>query len=147
MKHLLLVLISIFCSELSSVDNPGAPDLVGALEVRAQPFEKQTEQVSGGAAASTAFGKFETFLDTELNKVHRALIRSLPKPEQEKLKNAQRHWIQFRDAEFDFMKSRWTSQTSGSSWTLHIGSGRTGFIKRRAIELTRYCEQTDGCKF
>jgi uncharacterized protein YecT (DUF1311 family) len=146
MKKLLLILVSLSCGVLFSVDNPEAPDLVGAFETRVQPFEKQSDQVSGGAAASTAFGKYEKFLDAELNKVHRALLHSLPKPDQEKLKKSQRQWILFRDSEFDFMGARWNAETSGSSWTLQSGQGRTGFIKKRVIELLRYCEQAASCK-
>lgn len=146
MHQTIAVLLSVFSICLLGVDNPDAPDLVGAFETRIQSLEKQNEQFTGGAAASSAYAKYETFLDGELNKVFSALIRSLSKTDQQKLKRAQRNWIQFRDAEFDFMRSKWTAATVGSSWTLHLGGGQTALIKKRILELLRYCEQTSSCR-
>ncbi|QPF71976.1 DUF1311 domain-containing protein [Roseateles sp. DAIF2] len=121
-----------------AIDNPDAPDRVGAFERRAAPLEQGLEASDGGGAAAQAGRAYDAFLDSELNIAYRELLSKLDDPARQALVEAQRRWLLFRDAEYGFMGRHWTRERSGSSASLSIAGYRSALVKTRIVQLLRY---------
>lgn len=122
-----------------ALDNPDAPDYVAQFNARSQVHEQAADDpklTNPGIAA--AYYNYELFLDKELNAAYQLLRSKLPKAQKEELKNSQRQWIKFRDAEFEFINHNWTRAHFGSSFILSRGGYRTSIIKNRVIRLLHY---------
>ncbi|MEJ2611661.1 MAG: lysozyme inhibitor LprI family protein [Candidatus Thiodiazotropha sp.] len=51
-----------------------------------------------------AYDDYQIFLDKELNNAYGILMKHLPDAQKKELKQSQRNWIKFRDAEFRLIK-------------------------------------------
>ena len=77
--------------------------------------------------------------DKEMNKYYKLLIDSLNNNEKEKLKEAQRQWLTYRDKELIFSYEMYGNK-DGTMWT-NVSTGRhLEIVKQRAIELKAYYE-------
>jgi len=86
-------------------------------------------------AARWAEGEWGKLLD----KNYQALMKSLSKKEQAKLKAAQSRWEKHRDAEFDFNGTFW-SGFEGTAYPVFAVSFRSDFVRERALQLGRYLD-------
>lgn len=77
--------------------------------------------------------------DRELNRVYRILIRTLADDERTLLRQAQRRWIAYRDAEYQLMRSLYGS-LAGNTWTLVIAYEETVIVRERVLELQNYLD-------
>ena len=122
-----------------AIDNPDAPDYVAEFEQRAQPFATVIHQQAKTTQETLkAYADYEKFLDKELNDVYKKLIGKLGAEQQTKLKKSQRDWIKYRDTEFDFIASNWTTKNFGSSSVLSRGDYRTSILRNRVEQLLYY---------
>lgn len=140
----LLSVALVFVSQaaiVEALDNPDAPDRVGAFERRAAPFEKELAATDGGSAAARAGHAYATFLDGELNAAYNALLPKLESPAREALIESQRRWLRFRDAEYKFIARQWTRARSGTSASLSVAGYRNALVKERVVELLRYAAE------
>lgn len=71
--------------------------MLALIATHSNPANAQSQSEMNRKAAQ----EFET-ADATLNKVFKQLIGKLDAEGKEKLKNAQRAWVQFRDAQADF---------------------------------------------
>lgn len=128
-------------ASVAAIDNPDAPDRVGAFERRAAPLEQQLAATDGGGAAVRAGQEYASFLDAELNAAYRTLVAHLQSPAREALVESQRRWLHFRNAEFSFIARHWTRERSGSSASLSAAGYRNALTKERVIQLLRYAAE------
>lgn len=73
----------------------------------------------------------------ELNKNYSLLISKLVVDEKEKLKNAQRNWILYRDREMEFASTMYLN-LQGTIWRIVLENRQTELTKQRALELKVY---------
>ncbi|MBI3560945.1 MAG: DUF1311 domain-containing protein [Gammaproteobacteria bacterium] len=133
---LLLLGVAIPCR---AIDNPDAPDYVAEFQQRAQEFEVAIHQQAKTTQESLkAYANYELFLDKELNNAYQALLPKLAPDLQKKIKQSQRDWVKYRDAEFEFIAENWTPQHFGSSAVLSRGGYRTTIINNRVMQLLYY---------
>jgi uncharacterized protein YecT (DUF1311 family) len=126
---------------VSAIDNPDAPNLVDEFKARSQPYNDAINDPDNTSRDYLlAYDKYQTFLDDELNNAYKILMSKLEKPQQQQLKTAQRNWIKFRDAEFDFIDNNWTRQEFGSSAGLSRGAYRSSIIRDRVLQLLNYAK-------
>lgn len=138
---LLLILFAFIPSALLAIDNPDAPDLVGDFLHRAAPLEKAVGLAGdGGRDDILVYRKYQAFLDEELNRAYRLLMSKLDPPLRSELRDTQRRWIAFRDAEFIFINGNWTRDRFGSSANISRGAYRCTIIKDRVIQLLLYAK-------
>lgn len=124
-----------------AIDNPDAPDLIGEFETREQDFLKKINNPNNGTRDYLiAYDDYLKFLDDELNKAYQLIKSKLPEARQGELKNAQRNWIKFRDAEFELINNNWTRQNFGSSSGISRGSYRSTIVKNRVLQLLHYAK-------
>ena len=71
--------------------------------------------------------------DARLNQTYKALLDQVDKPAQEKLKAAQRAWLQFRDAEAAFVAD--AEARGGSMEAMSSTTTSTALTKHRTEEL------------
>lgn len=128
-------------ASVCAIDNPDAPDRVGAFARRAAPFEERLAATDGGSAAVRAGQAYSGFLDVELNAAYRLLLANLQGPARDALVESQRRWLQFRNAEYRFIASQWTHERSGSSASLSAASYRNALTKDRVVQLLRYAAE------
>lgn len=128
-------------ASVGAIDNPDAPDRVGAFERRAAPFERQLAATDGGSAAMRAGRAYASFLDVELNAAYRMLLAHLENPAREALVESQRRWLHFRSAEFRFITRHWTRERNGSSASLSVAGYRNALTKERVVQLLRYAAE------
>ncbi len=85
------------------------------------------------------FIKSQDLWDKELNKYYKLLLSVLDTSAQQKLKEAQRQWILFRDKEIQLIHDAYGSN-DGSMWNLAIADRINQLIRQRAVDLIGYYE-------
>ncbi len=140
MNKVIFVCFFLFAPFSFAIDNPDLPDYVGQFNFRAKPFEQNIANRAGAAAAeiSGLYNAYYLFLDEELNKAFKDLLKKLPKDEQKKLKASQKAWIAFRNGESDFIILHWTAAHSGSSSALSVGVYKSEIVRQRIVHLLNY---------
>ncbi len=122
-----------------ALDNPDAADLVSEFQARSEKYETVIyQQAQTERETVLAYRHYEQFLDQELNQAYSALMEKLKGAPKRALTVSQRHWIQYRDAEFMFIASNWTVANFGTSSALSKGAYRTTLIKDRVVGLLNY---------
>lgn len=125
-----------------SIDNPDAPDYVGEFDARSKPHEQRVfEQAGSARQISRAYGDYEAFLNRELQQAYDALRPCLSPASKQRLLAAQRQWLRYRDAEFEFIDDNWTLDRFGSSYPISRGAARVLVVRGRVVELLRYLKE------
>lgn len=74
--------------------------------------------------------------DAQMNATYAKLMQALDADARAKLRQAQRRWVAFRDAEFEAIAAQYRS--GGTMDALDISSTRLDLVKRRALDLAGY---------
>ena len=83
--------------------------------------------------AMTAYERW----DAELNAVYQELMANLPSAAADQLRDSQRHWLAFRDAEFEAIGEIYGNQ-QGSMWPLIMAGARLDLLQQRVETLIEY---------
>lgn len=75
--------------------------------------------------------------DTELNKTYKELLDLLTTEQKEKLKIAQREWIEYRDKEIEFSNQLYYDM-QGTMWIPIAAQTKLDLTRKRTIELESY---------
>lgn len=75
--------------------------------------------------------------DIEMNKYYKLLMDTLKTNKREKLRDAQRQWLVYRDKEFEFIGTMYGNM-DGTMWKIVAADCRNSFVRQRALELTSY---------
>lgn len=135
----IIVAFLLFKTPLWAIDNPDAPNYVGAFKVHSEPYLQAINKPDNSTRAILkAYNSYQKFLDKELNTAYTKLMAKLSEERKGELKKSQRNWIKFRDAEFDFINHNWTRATFGSSFAISRGAYRCSIIEQRVIQLFHY---------
>lgn len=135
----LLCFLSLYAVTASGIDNPDTPDYANKFLNQVNKYEEKIMQGNYGTQDYIhAYAEYEDFLDKELNRTYHLLMEHLDKDSQAALKNSQRKWLNYRDAEFDFIRLNWNKDSFGSSSAISRGDYRTTIIKNRVISLFHY---------
>ena len=138
MQSILLVVASLI-NPACAIDNPGAPNYIGDLELREQVYLTAIDKPGNGSRDYLiAYDDYQNFLDKELNQAYNLLKEKLPEARKQELKASQRQWIKYRDAEFELINNNWTRESFGSSSGISRGSYRCKVIKNRVLQLLHY---------
>jgi uncharacterized protein YecT (DUF1311 family) len=122
-----------------AIDNPDTPDYVADFLKQDQRYKSEImKTVNTTVGFISAYTAYEEFLDKELNKAYNSILDHLDKNTQWKLRNSQRKWLKYRDAEFEFIMLNWNRNKFGSSFVISRGDYRTKIIKNRIILLLSY---------
>ncbi|MBL8472385.1 MAG: DUF1311 domain-containing protein [Rhodocyclaceae bacterium] len=125
-----------------AIDNPDAPDLAAAFEVRAKHYEARVAAAAGGGPElSVALAEYAKFLDQELNAAYAGAHARLGAAGKADLRAAQRRWLAWRDAEGAFIDGQWTQSTAGSSYLLTRALARAAPVRERTLSLLRYLRE------
>src|SRR5262249_55786293 len=76
--------------------------------------------------------------DKELNRVYSELLTKLKEPDKKRLKEAQRAWIKFRDAEVEWLWSQAMYGQGGTLAPVIVSDVGRDFLKERVCQLQRY---------
>ena len=134
-----LIILSLVVSSACALDSPDAPAFLNILKKNEEPYLAAINNPDNGTRDYlVAYNKYEQFLDGELNKAYQLVISKLPEQQQKELKEAQRNWIKFRDAEFEFIKDNWTRDNFGSSAGMSRGGYRCSIVRNRVVQLLNY---------
>ncbi|MGB7757984.1 MAG: lysozyme inhibitor LprI family protein [Salinisphaera sp.] len=139
MKYWALALL-LFCSVAGAVDNPDAPDYLGAFHQRMQVYQQRIDRARTTADMSLALVAKAKALDHELNTAYRMLMARLSPAQRTALRASQRQWLKCRDNEFSFINKTFTRQSHGTSSVLTVGHARNALVYARAQELWDYLE-------
>lgn len=74
--------------------------------------------------------------DKELNKVYNTLLKELSATGKENLKNSQKQWLTYRDAEFKAIGAIYDLE--GTLWPLTMATARNDVLKYRVLTLQGY---------
>jgi uncharacterized protein YecT (DUF1311 family) len=114
-------------------------------EKKENPIEVQLQKCLDIPANHTTAGMCDCVFaaekawDKELNKYYKLLMDKLPAAEKQQLKEAQRKWLEYRDAEMK-LKSGIFGTLNGTMWQ-NISAGRSmQIVQQRAEELEEYYE-------
>ncbi len=122
-----------------ALDNPDAPDYLGQFQAQANKYETALDESSDNTRAyAEASGRYEKFLDMELNTAYRNLHNKLDAPQKEKLQASQKAWLSYRDTEFSFITDNWSQQNFGSSSLLSRAMYRASIVRNRVEQLLSY---------
>lgn len=81
--------------------------------------------------------------DEELNKYYKLLMSLLDSAGKEKLKIAQRQWIEFRDKEFEIINELYLGQMQGTMWIVIAAGRKTDIVRDRAGQLAGYYDSIE----
>ncbi|SHO62769.1 lysozyme inhibitor LprI family protein [Algoriphagus zhangzhouensis] len=81
--------------------------------------------------------------DEELNKYYKLLMSLLDSAGKEKLKIAQRQWIEFRDKEFEMINELYPGQMQGTMWIVIAAGRKTDIVRNRAGQLAGYYDSIE----
>ena len=124
-----------------AIDDPDAPDRIGAFTRQAEGFEQQFAEASNDQAQSRVATEYGRFLDAELNSAFRNLSKRLDPAERQALLTAQRRWLVFRDAEIGFIDQNWTPQHFGTSSRLSRAIHSHALTRSRVEQLLAYLRE------
>ena len=134
-----LIILSLVVSSACAIDNPDAPAFIKALQENEKPYLLAINNPGNGSRDYLiAYNKYEKFLDGEMNKAYQLVISKLPEQQQKELKEAQRNWLKFRDAEFELISNNWTRDNFGSSSGISRGDYRCTIVRNRVVQLFNY---------
>jgi len=140
-RGLVALALSATTAGVWAIDNPAAPDRVGAFEARAAPFEARLAATDGGGAAVQAGAAYARFLDAELDTACRTLRDRLDAPARTALVRSRQQWLRFRDAQRRFITLQWTRERNGTSAILSVAEYSNAIVRRRVIQLLRYAAE------
>ena len=134
-----LTVICILSPIVYAIDNPDAPDYISEFKSREKTYiDKINDPKNTNQEYLAAYNDYLIFLDKELNDAYRLLVPKLQKNQQEELKNSQKKWLKFRDAEFKFIVNNWTRDNFGSSAWISRGDYRTTIVRERVMQFLHY---------
>lgn len=113
------------------------------MQTDKHPIDLKIEQCLSIDSNQSTFGMINCIRtameewDTELNKYYSLLIDKLSIDEQEKLRAAQRKWLEYRDKEFEFIETM-HGNMEGTMWKIVEADSRNNVVRQRALELTSY---------
>jgi len=81
--------------------------------------------------------------DTLLNEGYQQFLSKLPKKEKELFVDAQRKWIKFRDAEFEFINYYYYQQEKGTLFFVMGDFRKMEMVKKRALEIQEYIQSLE----
>lgn len=136
-----VLIFTVFSGHAFAIDNPDAPDLIAAFEVKEKSFIAALENPNNGYRENlVAYTDYQEFLDKELNVVYKTLQAKLPKDNQQQLKQAQLNWLKYRDLEFTLIENTWTKEAFGSSSSITRGQYKATIVRTRVIQLMHYAK-------
>lgn len=122
-----------------AIDDPDSPDIVAEFRARCERFETRVQEQGGNTQDTRlAFSQYEKFLDQELNHAYLRLLQQTMGGPKQDLVLSQRRWLQFRDAEFQFIGSNWNIANFGTSSAVSRGTYRSAIVKDRVLVLLHY---------
>ena len=119
---------------------------IGSLRAQSDikhPIDIEREKCHNSSATQTTLDMIDCEMtaaekwDQELKYYYKALMNRLNKDQQEFLRQSQRKWIAFRDAEFSFSNNYYID---GTMWKIVDASTRANFIRSRTLQLKEYWE-------
>jgi uncharacterized protein YecT (DUF1311 family) len=131
-----ILLMSTF--NVFAIDNPGAPDRISKFKSRMSTYVDKANNASSTIDIIEKYYEYEQALDKELNSAYSFLMSRLDDDSKKMLRESQRQWIKYRNAEFAFIEENWTRANFGSSFVISRGSYKTNFIRERIIQLLSY---------
>lgn len=128
-------------SHVGAIDNPDSPDFVRQLEQNERPYLKKINSPGNGTRDTLlAYHHYKVFLDTELNRAYKLVMKNLPDEYKKDLKESQRNWLKYRDAEFELINNNWDRKKFGSSFAISRGQYTSNIIRSRVVQLYRYAQ-------
>ncbi|MBT8379336.1 MAG: DUF1311 domain-containing protein [Ignavibacteria bacterium] len=112
-------------------------------ETEKHPIDIKVEECIANESNQTTIGMINCIQtameewDAELNKYYKRLMNTLNTDEQEKLRDAQRQWLVFRDKEFEFIGMRY-GKMEGTMFNIIEADSRSNIVRQRALELKSY---------
>lgn len=107
-------------------------------------MDKCMEEDPSTHGVSNCASEFKEKWDAELNRAYKEVMGMLPKQGQELLRNAQRAWIPWRDAEFKLLSAVYNAvyeKGGGSMFVTFHAVANMAVVKNRALELLAYVEE------
>ena len=124
-----------------ALDNPDAGDYISVFQERSEEFERIIYKLAKNQEdIISTYIRYSEFLDQELNRSYIALNNLLDENSRHALQKSQRLWIQFRDAEYDFIDKNWIPANFGSSSSVSRSAYRNSILKNRVLELLYYLQ-------
>lgn len=131
----------LLCSSVWAIDNPDSSDPLESFRTKARPFAAQIQSPANSTQDyHRIYGDYLQFLDKELNQAYQSLMTRLGDTEKRQLRLAQRQWLKYRDAEFQFVDRNWTAAQFGSSSGLSRGAYKTSLVRARVEALLGYLQ-------
>ena len=111
------------------------------FEQQCGTFENRLQnEAKNDAELVKSYAAYEKFLDSDLNKAYRKVLAHLTDKNRFGLVASQKAWLKYRDVEYQFLDSNWTSANFGSSSTLTRHASKRLLVKQRAFALLTYAE-------
>lgn len=105
-------------------------------------LEKALEKDPSTAAMKQATYYASDMWDKEMNKSYQHLMKRLPKEKQEILRESQKQWIKFRDADREVL-NKIVADQQGSIYQVTAASDWLELVRSRALQLDEYDKSFD----
>ena len=132
MHRLALCLATLACLAAAAPPPMTAKAIDTRLDACMQDHVSTAEMVDCAAAAARAY-------DATLNATYQALLAGLDAPSAQKLRDAQRKWLQFRDADAEVWHAPWVAGT-GTILRVESGAHAVSLLRSRVESLVELAE-------
>lgn len=105
-------------------------------KIESNKFQKSSEFTTQGWVELE--GKYIKIWDSELNNTYNMLLNKLNDKETEKLRNAQKGWLQYHINESEFINESWDDLGLGSQGRVQLIISVKDRIRQRTLQLMEY---------
>ena len=134
LKLIVLFLIPFSCLVTNAAEDEPQKEKEHTIDIW---LGKQLETHYSTAGMLNALYEGQEMWDKELNLVYARLMKQLPKTKQTILKNSQRAWITFRDANSKLINATIADQ-QGSMYRVEAADAHYRAVKSRVLQLLEY---------
>jgi uncharacterized protein YecT (DUF1311 family) len=142
LKLAIALLFAVFASPVFAAENfcdTGKPHPIDVW------FEQAMDKTQGITInIRNVQGEAYSRWDEELNRVYTELLTKLKGPDKNRLKEAQRAWIKFQDAEVAWLWSKAMYGQGGTLAPVIVSDVGRDFLKQRVCQLERYKKMAYG---
>lgn len=130
MKILLIILLTLF-----SITTHGQTDSTNHIDQELQDCLNSSENYTTKGMTDCVIKATEKW-DTKLNKTYKDLLELLTLEQKERLKVAQREWIEYRNREIEFSHQVYSNR--GTMWIPVAAEKKLELTRQRTFELESY---------
>jgi uncharacterized protein YecT (DUF1311 family) len=112
-----------------------------ALEKLDAEMEKKAEEAGGASSGSArVYADYADLWDKEMNRLYKQMMAELPEAQKNALRESQRAWLKYRDAQWAWIESAYTADALPTMYMSFRAYAHMDVVRQRALDLAQRWE-------